>query len=395
MTVLRRTPRARSASRRARRRRIRGSDRGSESASSGRRFEPSGSTTAGRSGRPGPTAASFVIRISVPVREPHRARRGDPEVAPTRAVRSHREPVGTLLLGVPVPVQDETARQVPGGRRARAHEARTRVPRTRSPRPSTPAATQRAPIRRFRCLRDAERARTARDRPAVGRRWTPGRRSRARKSVTRPAAAGVDRHRLLHLGSQAPGQRLARRRRGAASRSRASCRGSPRPRRRTGPPGRRAPPPAPVAAGALGRPPRTPGRRRARSGNDASCPKGDPRQSLRLGRAAPERRDRQVRHDPPHPRARLVVGADPVPVTVGGQERLLGQVLGAPAGAGERVRETDHGRILPHVEVLERLRRRPRPPAPNVPARACSSRYVATRRAIFVLLGHSREGAGG
>ena len=86
-------------------------------------------------------------------------------------------------------------------------------------------------------------------------------------------------------------------------------------------------------------------------------PEGDPRQRLRLGHTPPERRDGEVRDHPPHPCARMVVRADPVPVTMCRQERLLGQVLGTPARTGQRVRETDHGQILPHVEILECLRR--------------------------------------
>src|SRR3989304_4729574 len=60
--------------------------------------------------------------------------------------------------------------------------------------------------------------------------------------------------------------------------------------------------------------------------------------------------------DPAHPDAGIVEPPDPAPTGGGDEERLLGEVRGARAAPGERVREPDDRTVLADVEVLERFR---------------------------------------
>jgi hypothetical protein len=66
-----------------------------------------------------------------------------------------------------------------------------------------------------------------------------------------------------------------------------------------------------------------------------------------------------VDRDLADPRPWVVEAADPVPVPVGDQERLLGQLLGHQPAAQQPMEQSHHLGILPQVEDLERLRRRP------------------------------------
>ena len=71
-------------------------------------------------------------------------------------------------------------------------------------------------------------------------------------------------------------------------------------------------------------------------------PERHPREGLRLNRATPEDRDRQVRDHPTNPEVRPGVGPDPIPVTVREKEGLLGEILGARSVPRQRVRESHH-----------------------------------------------------
>jgi hypothetical protein len=217
----------------------------------------------------------------------------------------------------------------------------------------TPVASSVAPIRRFaacergcvrteRSPRDPAR-RNARHRSRGG---TPDLRGGPRESIVmaHPPRIAV------------AGQGLGGRCGGGASRSPRSRPRSQRPGRGTGPRGSKAPRPAPVAEGARGIAAQNSGSPAPRSGSDSSCSK-----RMRASAFASAARRRKAETERfattrrTHASGRFV-GTDPVPVTVCSEERLLCQVLGTRAGAGQRVRQTHHGQILPPIEILEWLR---------------------------------------
>jgi hypothetical protein len=66
-----------------------------------------------------------------------------------------------------------------------------------------------------------------------------------------------------------------------------------------------------------------------------------------------------VDRDPADPGPRVVEPADPVPVPVGDQEGLLGELLGHQPAPQQPVEQPHHLGILPEVEHLERLPGRP------------------------------------
>jgi hypothetical protein len=78
-----------------------------------------------------------------------------------------------------------------------------------------------------------------------------------------------------------------------------------------------------------------------------------------LSQIGAEERAPLVDRDPADPGPRVVEPADPIPVPVGDQEGLLGELLGHQAAPQEPMEQSHHLGILPKVEPLARLRRRP------------------------------------
>jgi hypothetical protein len=66
------------------------------------------------------------------------------------------------------------------------------------------------------------------------------------------------------------------------------------------------------------------------------------------------------------PRPWIVQFADAIPVPVGDQEGLLGELLGHQPAPQQPLEQSHHLGILPQVEGFERLRRRPGPFVPVV-----------------------------
>jgi hypothetical protein len=82
---------------------------------------------------------------------------------------------------------------------------------------------------------------------------------------------------------------------------------------------------------------------------------GQADQGAALGQPAPEGGDGQVGGHPPDPGPGLIVAADPLPLAMGAQERLLGGVLGRLPAPGHGVGEPDHPVALALIERLEPL----------------------------------------
>jgi hypothetical protein len=68
---------------------------------------------------------------------------------------------------------------------------------------------------------------------------------------------------------------------------------------------------------------------------------------------APDGRDGKVGHDTADPRPGVVIGAHPLPLPVGNDERVLRDVLGDRPVSTEHVGQTDHSLEFTHVEGLE------------------------------------------
>jgi hypothetical protein len=78
-----------------------------------------------------------------------------------------------------------------------------------------------------------------------------------------------------------------------------------------------------------------------------------------LAQVGAKERASLVDRDLADPGPRVVEPADPVPVPVGDQEGLLGQLLGHQPAPQQPMQQSHHLGILPQVEDFERLRRRP------------------------------------
>jgi hypothetical protein len=76
-------------------------------------------------------------------------------------------------------------------------------------------------------------------------------------------------------------------------------------------------------------------------------------QSFRTGECASHKGSGAVGHDPPHPCARVVIAADLSPTAIGGEERVLGQIIGGKATPRQDIRKGRHRVELPLVEVIE------------------------------------------
>jgi hypothetical protein len=78
-----------------------------------------------------------------------------------------------------------------------------------------------------------------------------------------------------------------------------------------------------------------------------------------LAQVGAQERAPLVDRDLADPGPRIVQAADPVPVPVGDQEGLLGELLGHQPAPKQPMEQSHHLGILPQVEHLEQLWRRP------------------------------------
>ena len=198
------------------------------------------------------------------------------------------------------------------------------------------ALAARASSRRARSNRSRGRPRPHPGEPPTSRTRSPAaRRPRSSRFMARPPRVGI--------AGRAPGGR----RTGASSRCPEPCRGSPRPRRPGGPRGSGARPPGTGVVATTGPPPRTP---RRQVGSSGSRPRSSsPSRTSALASTTRDGTRRPTGSPRPGAPTRLAGRTPRSGASCGARpRRLLGEILGEPSAAGQRVRESHHGLVFLH-----------------------------------------------